>query len=214
MSEMNTLGIKSLEKYAEKHTKTIHPLLEELKELTINTTEAPQMMIGKLEGKFLQLICALSNAKNVIEVGTFTGYSTLCLADAVGENGHVVTIDCNENTSRIAQDFIARAGFQNRVTFAIGDAIDVLSSIEHAVDLAFIDADKIKYDLYYETILPLIKPAGFLIFDNMLWNGRVLHPQTADDKALDGLNKKLTKDPRVENFLIPLRDGIQVVQKL
>lgn len=214
MSEMNTLGIKTLEKYSENHTKAIHPLLDELKQITIETTEAPQMMVGPLEGKFLQLICALSNAKNVIEIGTFTGYSTLCLADAVGENGHIVTIDCNENTSRTAQDFIARAGFQNRVTFAIGSAIDVLNNIDHVIDLAFIDADKINYDLYYETLLPRMKPAGFMIFDNMLWNGRVLHPQTADDKALDALNKKLTNDSRVENFLVPLRDGIQVVQKL
>ena len=211
---MNTLGIKTLERYAENHTKAIHPLLDELKQITIETTEAPQMMVGPLEGKFLQLICALSNAKNVIEVGTFTGYSTLCLADAVGDDGHIVTIDCNENTSRIAQEFISRAGFQNRVTFAIGNAIDVLNNIEHDVDLAFIDADKTRYDLYYETLLPRIKPAGFIIFDNMLWNGRVLHPQTADDKALDALNKKLTSDTRVENFLVPLRDGIQVVQKL
>ena len=214
MTEMNTLGIKTLERYAENHTKTIHPILEELKQRTIETTDAPQMMVGNLEGKFLQLICALSNAKNVIEVGTFTGYSTLCLADAVGDDGHIITIDSNENTSRVAQEFIARAGFQNRVTFAIGDAMDVLNSIDHVVDLAFIDADKISYDSYYETLLPHIKPAGFLIFDNMLWNGRVLHPQTADDKALDALNKKLTNDTRVENFLIPLRDGIQVVQKL
>lgn len=211
---MNTLGIKTLERYAENHTKIIHPLLSELKQVTIEQTEAPQMMIGALEGKFLQLICALSNAKNVIEIGTFTGYSTLCLADAVGDNGHVITIDCNENTSRIAQEYIARAGYQNRVTFAIGDALEVLNSIDHSVDLAFIDADKIRYDLYYETLLSRLKPAGFLIFDNMLWSGRVLHPQTADDKALDALNKKLTNDDRVENFLIPLRDGIQVVQKL
>ena len=214
MSEMNTLGIKTLEKYAEIHTKPIHPLLEELKQITIEKTEAPQMMVGSLEGKFLQLICALSNAKNIVEVGTFTGYSTLCLADAVGADGHVVTIDCNQETSRIAQEFISRAGFQNRVTFVIGEAIDVLNNLDNVVDLAFIDADKIKYDLYYETLLPRLKPSGFLIFDNMLWSGRVLHPQTADDRALDNLNKKLTHDPRVENFLVPLRDGIQVVQKL
>ncbi len=214
MSEMNTLGIKALEKYAENHTKSIHPLLEELKQITIDKTEAPQMMVGALEGKFLQLICALSNAKNVIEVGTFTGYSTLCLADAIGDDGHIVTIDCNENTSRIAQEFVARAGFQNRVTFAIGDAMEVLNGIDHVVDLAFIDADKIRYDQYYEMLLRLVKPTGFLVFDNMLWNGRVLHPQTADDRALDALNKKLTADSRVENFLVPLRDGIQVVQKL
>tara|TARA_Y100000589_G_scaffold240891_1_gene228424 strand:- start:874 stop:1518 length:645 start_codon:yes stop_codon:yes gene_type:complete len=214
MLEMNTLGIKALENYAEIHTKSIHPLLEELKQITIERTEAPQMMIGSLEGKFLQLICALSNAKNIVEVGTFTGYSTLCLADAVGPDGHVVTIDCNQETSKIAQEFISRAGFQNRVTFVIGDAMEVLSTIDTVVDLAFIDADKIRYDLYYETLLPYLKPAGFLIFDNMLWNGRVLHPQTADDHALNDLNKKLTQDTRVENFLLPLRDGIQVVQKL
>lgn len=214
MTEMNTLGIKSLEQYAEQHTKSIHPLLAELKQVTIDHTDAPQMMVGNLEGKFLQLICALSNAKSVLEIGTFTGYSTLCMADAVGPNGHVMTIDINADTSRIAQEFMSRAGFQDRVTFIIGDALEVIDDLNGDIDLVFIDADKIRYDSYYEKLLPRVKPSGFLIFDNMLWSGRVLHPQTADDHALNELNKKLTQDPRVENFLIPLRDGIQVVQKL
>lgn len=214
MTEMNTLGIKSLEKYAEQHTKMIHPLLDELKAVTIECTEAPQMMVGNLEGKFLQLMCALTNARDILEIGTFTGYSTLCMADAIGPNGHITTVDINAETSRIAQKYIAQAGYQDRVTFVIGDALEVIDSLNRPLDLVFIDADKIRYDSYYESLLPLVRPAGFLIFDNMLWSGRVLHPQTSDDHALNNLNKKLTSDPRVENFLIPLRDGIQIVQKL
>lgn len=214
MTEMNTLGIRDLEEYSARHTKPIHSILDEIREYTIQHIDCPQMMVGPLEGKFLQLICALSSAKQVVEVGTFTGYSTLCFADAVGPKGHVLTIDVNPQTSGIAQEFIHRAGFEDRVSFAIGSASEILSELEGPFDLAFIDADKTNYDLYYEILLPKIKTAGFLLFDNMLWSGGVLDPQSSEDHALADLNRKLTEDGRVENFLLPLRDGIQVVQKL
>lgn len=214
MTEMNTLGIKDLEEYSVKHTKPIHPILDEIREYTIRNVSSPQMMVGPLEGKFLQLMCALSSAKTIVEVGTFTGYSTLCFADAVGPGGHVITIDTNPQTSGVAQSFIHRAGFEERVSFAIGDAQEVIDELEGPFDLAFIDADKGNYDLYFEMLLPKIKTAGFLIFDNMLWSGGVLNPVSAEDFALAELNQKLTSDSRVENFLLPLRDGIQIVQKL
>lgn len=214
MSEMNTMGIRDLEAYSVKHTKPIHPMLDEIRDYTIKHVSSPQMMVGPLEGKFLQLMCALSSARNIVEVGTFTGYSTLCFADAVGPGGHVTTIDSNAHTSGIAQDFIHRAGFEERVSFAIGFAEEIIDEITGPIDLAFIDADKGNYDLYFEMLLPKIKTAGFLIFDNMLWSGGVLKPVTAEDFALAELNQKLTGDPRVENFLLPLRDGIQIVQKL
>jgi predicted O-methyltransferase YrrM len=150
----------------------------------------------------------------VVEVGTFTGYSTLCFADAVGERGHVLTIDVNPQTSGIAQEFIHRAGYEDRVSFAIGSASEILSEMEGPFDLAFVDADKTNYDLYYEILLPRIRSAGFILFDNMLWSGRVINPESPEDHALAALNQKLTEDERVENFLLPLRDGIQVVQKL
>ena len=214
MTEMNTLGIKDLEQYSARHTKPIHPILDEIREHTIKHVELPQMMVGPLEGKFLQLICALSSARQVVEVGTFTGYSTLCFADAVGADGHVITIDVNAETSGVAQEFIHRAGYGDRVSFAIGSASEILNELEGPFDLAFIDADKTSYDLYYEILLPRIRSTGFLLFDNMLWGGAVLNPKSPEDHALAALNQKLTEDDRVENFLIPLRDGIQVVQKL
>ena len=214
MTQMNTLKIADFEKYSEAHTKPIHPILEELKERTIAVSEYPQMMVGNLEGKLLQLVCALSNASRVVEVGTFTGYSTLCLADAVGPNGEVLTIDVNPETTAIAKEFVDRAGLGDRVTFAIGSAAEVIDGVEGPIDFAFIDADKSNYDVYYELLLPKLKTTGFILFDNMLWGGGVLNPKTPEDKALHALNEKLTADERVENFLIPLRDGIQIVQKL
>jgi len=214
MSEMNTLGIKEFEKYAEAHTKPIHELLAELKEITIQESDYPQMMIGNLEGKFLQLLVALSGAKKVLEIGTFTGYSTFCLADAIGPHGQIITIDVNERTTDIARSFMHRAGYSDRVIFALGNALEILPEIEGPIDLAFIDADKMGYDSYYEALLPKIKPSGFLVFDNMLWGGEVLNPQTAEGHALHSLNTKLRQDPRVENLMLPLRDGIQIVQKL
>jgi len=213
-TEMNTLNIKDFENYSVRYTKEIHPLLKEIHDYTAKNSEIPQMMIGPLEGKFLQLICALSGARQVVEVGTFTGYSTLCLADAVGPDGHILTIDVNPDTSRVAQKFIREAGFEDRVSFAVGRALDILDNLEESFDLAFVDADKTEYDAYYEAILKHLKPTGFILFDNMLWGGGVLDPQTPSDRALHALNEKLTTDDRVENFLVPLRDGIQVVQKL
>jgi caffeoyl-CoA O-methyltransferase len=213
-TEMNTLNIKDFENYSVRHTKPIHPLLEEIHDYTVKNTEIPQMMIGALEGKFLQLICCLGGARQVIEIGTFTGYSTLCLADAVGPDGHVLTIDVNSETSRIAQKFIRKAGFEDRVSFSVGKALDILENLEESFDLAFVDADKTEYDAYYEAIMSHLRPTGFILFDNMLWEGGVLNPQSPSDKALHALNVKLTADDRVENFLVPLRDGIQVVQKL
>jgi len=149
-----------------------------------------------------------------VEVGTFTGYSTLCMAEVIGPKGHLLTIDINPQTTQAARHFIYEAGFGDRVSFAVGNAIDILKQHDETIDLAFVDADKLNYHLYYELILSRLKPTGFILFDNMFWGGGVLDPKTDEDRALHALNGKLANDKRVENLLLPLRDGIQIVQKL
>ncbi len=214
MSEMNTMGIRDLENYSKQHSKPLHPLLEQIRDYTLKHTSAPQMMVGELEGKFLQLICTLCGAWNVLEIGTFTGYSTLCIADAIGRGSKVTSIDINPETSAAASHFINLAGLQDRVRLIVGPALEIVPTIPEEFDLVFIDADKVNYDNYYEMVLPKVRYGGLILFDNMLWSGRVMNPQSEEDYALHHLNQKLTMDSRVDNFLLPLRDGIQVVQKV
>lgn len=211
---MNTLNIKHLEEYCQAHTKPMHPILKEMREWTLKNCDAPQMMVGNLEGKLLQLLVTLTGAWNVLEIGTFTGYSTLCMAEAVGPGSRITTIDVNQRTSEMAAEFVARAGFADRVRFIVGSAVEILPEMNERFDLVFIDADKTNYDNYFELVLPKVRRGGLILFDNMLWSGRVLNPQSPEDHALNNLNRKLTEDPRVENFLLPLRDGIQIVQKV
>ncbi|PCJ17717.1 MAG: methyltransferase [Candidatus Cloacimonadota bacterium] len=214
MTEMNTLNIKDFENYSKNHTKEILPILDELAQYTNKNTKLPQMMVGKLEGKFLQLICCLTNAKTIVEVGTFTGYSTLCIASSLSEKSHLYTMDISKKTSQIAYDFAKKAGLDSKITFMVGNAKEMFNEFNKTVDLVFIDADKCSYDTYYEIALKKLKSGGFILLDNMLWSGEVLNPKTEDAIALDTLNKKILNDDRVENFLLPLRDGIQIVQKL
>ncbi|MCO4780710.1 MAG: class I SAM-dependent methyltransferase [Candidatus Cloacimonetes bacterium] len=214
MAEMNTLNIQHLENYSKNHTKEILPILEELSEYTNENTYLPQMMVGKLEGKFLQLICCLTGAKTIVEIGTFTGYSSLCIASSLSAKSHLYTMDCNKKTSQIAYDFAQKAKLDSKITFMVGKASEMFEDFNKTVDLVFIDADKTSYDTYYEIALKKLKPGGFILLDNMLWSGEVIDPKSEDAIALDNLNKKILKDERVENFLLPLRDGIQIVQKL
>lgn len=206
--------MSAIENYAVSHSKPVHPVLEDLRQYTMSATTAPGMMVGPLEGKFLQLLVALTRAKTVLEVGTFTGYSTVCMADAIGDSGRIISLDVNANTSHVAHEFLSRANLEHRVRLIVGDARKVIHELNEEFDLVFVDADKTGYNDYYDLLFPKVRLGGFLVFDNMLWGGAVLNPQTAEDHSLALLNHRLRHDPRVDNFLLPLRDGIQIVQKL
>jgi caffeoyl-CoA O-methyltransferase len=214
MTEMNTLGIRHLEDYSRLCSKRLNPVLDQIREYTLKNCQDPQMMVGELEGHLLQLLITLTGAWNVLEIGTFTGYSTLCMAEAIGRNSVITSIDINPETSAAASQFINLAGLSDRVKLIVGNAREIIPSLSGSFDLVFIDADKTSYSDYFDLVFPKVRHGGLILFDNMLWSGRVLNPVSAEDHALHQLNQRLFNDSRVHNFLLPLRDGIQIVQKV
>lgn len=204
-----------IEAYAEAHASPLDPLLEELAAATRERTTAPQMMVGKIEGNFLRLLVRLMGARRVVEVGTFTGYSGLCIADALPEDGLLVTCELSDAHADIAAEFFARSALAKKIELRRGPAIETLRSLpEGGYDLVFIDADKESYLDYYEEALRLLRPGGLVVADNTLWSGRVLEPREASDKAIVAFNDRVRSDPRVEQVLLTVRDGMMLARKL
>jgi predicted O-methyltransferase YrrM len=193
------------------------PILQSLRKETEALGEISKMQISEEQGAFMSLLVGASGAKSLIEVGTFTGYSSLCMARALPGNGKLICIDENQEWTAIARKYWTKAGVQNRIELRLGAAIPLLQQLEPelAFDLAFIDAEKTEYDAYYELLLPRVRPNGLILFDNMLWGGRLgAGPiQEASGCAIDALNHKLARDKRVEAVLLSIADGLQVCRK-
>jgi caffeoyl-CoA O-methyltransferase len=199
------------------HSEASDPTLRALRNETEALGDISRMQISEEQGAFMQLLVAAIGAKSVIEVGTFTGYSSLCMARALPRNGRLICIDASEEWTAIARKYWRKAGVHNRIELRVGAAIPLLQQLAHGqvFDLAFIDAAKTEYDSYYELLLPSIRTNGLILFDNMLWGGRlatkpIKHP---DGRALDALNRKLAKDPRIQSVLLPIADGLQLCRK-
>ena len=179
--------------------------------------EVAKCQISDEQGTFLSLLTAAVGAKSAIEVGTFTGYSSLCIARGLAKGGRLICVDASQEWTAIARKYWAKAGVQDRIELRLGPAIPALQQLEPglAFDLAFVDADKTEYDAYYELLLPRVRPNGLILFDNMLWGGRLgAGPvKEATGRAIDALNRKLAKDPRVEAVLLSVADGIQLCRK-
>jgi caffeoyl-CoA O-methyltransferase len=207
-----------LEAYAEAHTSPRPPLFDELRSVTYATMAYPEMQVGRLEGTLLKLLVALSGARRVVEIGTFTGFSALCMAEALPDEGEVLTCDIDPVAAKTAQAFFDRSPHGKKIRLALGDALDTLRALPQApsIDLAFLDADKERYGLYYEELLPRLRPGGLLVADNTLWSGHVLAPREgeATDRAIVEFNRVVTEDPRVENVLLPVRDGVMLARKV
>jgi len=192
------------------------PLLERLRHDTDALGDISRMQISREQGTFLTLLTAAIGARRVIELGTFTGYSALCFARALPEDGRLLCLDLSEEWTAIARRYWHEAGVEKKIELRLGPAAEQLQKLEPAeqFDLAFIDADKTGYDHYYEALLPRMKPNGLLLFDNMLYGGHVLTPDGDEDaEAINALNRKLAADPRVETVLLPFADGIQLCRK-
>jgi caffeoyl-CoA O-methyltransferase len=191
------------------------PLLAELQRETAKLGDVSIMQITPEQGTFLGLLVAAMGAREVIEVGTFTGYSSLCLARGLPPGGRLLCCDMSAEWTAIARRYWTRAGVSDRVELRLGPALQTLAAIEagRTFDLAFIDAEKTEYDRYYELLLPRMRTGGVMVFDNMLAHGRLLAPESAHDRALDALNRKLAADPRVECVLLPVADGLQICRK-
>ena len=204
--------------YVARHrSRVIDPLLAELRAETESLGDAARMLISLEQGDFLTLLTKLLEVRSAIEVGTFTGYSSICLARGLTEGGRLHCFDVNAEWTAIARRYWEKEGVANRIELQLGDAKEVLPDWNPSapLDLAFIDADKPGYDTYFEILLPKMKPNGLFIFDNRVWSGRVIaQPLTdPDGLAIDRLNQKLANDPRVESVLLPIADGLHLARK-
>jgi caffeoyl-CoA O-methyltransferase len=202
-----------VEAYAEEHTTPDGELFERLAAETREKTTAPQMMVGRLEGQFLRVLVRSLRARRILELGTFTGYSSISMALALPADGRVITCDVNEETNAIARRYAQEAGVADRIDHRLGPALETIAQLDGPFDLVFIDADKPNYVNYYEATLPLLGDGGLIVVDNTLWSGRVVDDEDDEDttRAIRELNDHVSADPRVENVLLTVRDGMNLV---
>lgn len=202
------------EQYAAGHTSPMSPVLEEIENYTLKETDRPSMLTGRVEGRFLQLIVFLSGFKDVVDVGTFTGYSALAMAESVPPDGKVLTIEHNPANADIAQTFFDRSPHGSKITLHRGEAIYVLKALpSESTDLIFIDADKANYLSYYHESMRILREGGLIVADNALWYGRIFEPKDEDSRAMALFNEKVNSDIRTEKLFLTLRDGIYLIRK-
>jgi caffeoyl-CoA O-methyltransferase len=203
----------NVEQYAEAHSSPDGELFERLAAETRDKSEAPQMMVGLLEGQFLGALVRSLQATRILELGTFTGYSSISMALALPPDGRVITCDLNAETTEIARRYAAEAGVVERIEYRTGPALETISELDGEFELIFIDADKPNYLNYYEATLPKLAARGLMILDNTLWSGRVADPGEDDEntRAIRAVNDRVLEDPRVRNVLLTVRDGMNLV---
>ncbi len=204
-----------IEQYIEQHSSAEHKVLQELNRETHLKVQMPQMLSGHLQGQFLAMVTGMLQPKRILEIGTYTGYSGICLANGLGEDGILYTIDINEELQPMIETYIAKAGLTKKVKQLIGDAQQIIPTLNETFDLVFIDADKVNYSTYYDLVFDKVRTGGYIIADNVLWSGKVvLEKKDKDTLAIDSYNKKVLADKRVETFILPLRDGLNIARKL
>ena len=202
-----------IEDYANRHTRPESDLLRTLAERTQAEMPDAQMLTGRLEGRLLKFLVQVSRAERVVEVGTFTGYSALSMAEGLGDQGRVITCENDPRARDVAQAAFDASPLGHRIELRFGPAIETIRAIDGPIDLSFIDADKKNYPLYYEELLRRTRAGGLIVLDNMLWSGRVLDPPDEDSQTLHDLNEFISRDQRVENVLLTVRDGVQLLLK-
>jgi caffeoyl-CoA O-methyltransferase len=204
-----------VEEYAEQHTTPDGELFERLAAETREKTTAPQMMVGRIEGRFLATLVRLSGARRILELGTFTGYSSISMASALPADGRVITCDVDPEATGIARRYMDESGHGDKIEIRLGHALETLRELEGPFDLVFIDADKPNYVNYYEAALPLLAADGLLIADNVLWSGRVVDEDGDEStRAIKAFNEHVRADTRVRSVMLTVRDGMTLVQLL
>ena len=203
-----------IEKYIELHTSEETDVLAALNRKTMADILMPQMLSGKVQGQFLRFISQMLQPKRVLEIGTYTGYAAICLADGLTEKGKLFTIDVNEELEEIVKAYIEMAGLQHKIIQIVGDAKLEIPKLEEIFDLVFIDADKQNYSLYYDLVFDKVRSGGFILADNVLWSGKIIEEQKdKDTQKLAEFNSKVQQDNRVENVIVSIRDGIMMIRK-
>jgi caffeoyl-CoA O-methyltransferase len=212
---MLTIVPESIENYAAAYSTPQSPLLRELEEYTRAHCAYPGMLTGRLEGGLLQMLVHLTGARRVLEIGLFTGYSALTMAEALPADGELISCEVNSDTAVIAQSFFDRSPHGRKIKIRLGQALKTQRGLEMKVpfDLMFLDADKENYGAYYDLVLPMLRPGGLIAADNVLWSGRVLAPEQESDHALVAFNQRVQKDDAVENVLLTVRDGVMLIRK-
>ncbi len=206
---------KPIHEYCEAHTSPLPEILSRLERETHLKTLSPQMLSGKLQGQLLAFLSKMIRPKAILEIGTFTGYSAICMAQGLAENGVLHTIEVNPEQEYLIRKYLKEAGLEASVQLHIGRAQEIIPTLALTFDLVFIDAAKQDYALFYDLVIDKINPGGLLIADNVLWDGKVLTPEKdADAAVLHAFNCKVDADPRVEQLLLPIRDGLLVARKL
>ena len=206
----------ALETFCEEHSSAEPAHLQALAAETRSGIERPQMLSGHLQGRFLSLLSRLVAPSVVVDIGTFTGYSALCLAEGLQQGGTVHTIDVNAALAPVVKRAIDRAGMNGRIVPYLRPASEVIPTLPYPFDLVFIDADKPNYSRYWDLVIERMRPGGLIVADNVLWSGHVVEPETswdADTQGLVAYSRKVKQDPRVDHVLVPIRDGLMVARK-
>jgi len=207
---------EKIQAYAERHTSAESELLTALLEKTYRERSDKSMLSGFYQGRLLAMFSKMLQPRRILEIGTYMGYSALCLAEGLTEDGKLITLDVDPETNEIAKEFWARTTLYSKIEPYLGSASEVIRRLNETFDLVFIDADKPNYANYYDLIFPHLRVGGIILADNVLWSGKVLDPLVEDDentRALDEFNKKVQSDERVSNILFAVRDGLMVIRK-
>lgn len=204
----------ALTDYAEAHTSGESDVLRELREHCYAHYEDSSMLSGFFQGRVLSMLSHMIRPQVVLEIGTYLGYSALCLAEGLADGGKVITLDIREDTNAVAHSYVEKTGYKDKIEFILAPAVDVIPNLNETFDLVFIDADKTNYSNYYNLVFDKVRPGGFIVADNVLWSGKVLEDEKEEDtQALSDFSKMVLADERVENVLLPIRDGLMIVRK-
>jgi len=207
---------EKIEEYVAKHSEKEPQLLNELNHETWEKVLIPRMLSGHIQGRVLSMLTHMINPKNVLEIGTYTGYSALCFAEGLQTGGKIHTIDINEELETMVNNYINKANLTDTIINHIGNAIDIIPTLSETFDLVFIDADKTNYSNYYDLVFDKVKSGGYIIADNVLWSGKVIEDKSTldpDTIALIEYSEKIQNDDRVQNVLFPVRDGLMIARK-
>lgn len=206
---------EALLKYAETHSDIENEVLSRLNRETHLKVNSPRMLSGHLQGRFLSFISTLKRPDHILEIGTYTGYSALCLAEGLSEKGKLISIDPNEETMVFAKKFVGESTLASKIELITGQAQSIIPQLKQNFDIVFIDADKKNYALYFDLVIDKVSKGGLIIADNVLWSGKVIkEPMDAETQSIHEFNQKVAADKRVGTLLLPIRDGLMIMTKL
>ena len=207
---------EEIENYVVKNTEIEPTILKKLNHETWEKVLTPRMLSGHIQGRVLSMLSHMINPKTILEIGTYTGYSAICLAEGLQEGGQLHTIDINDELESMVNTYIEKSDLKNTIINHVGNAMDIIPTLSETFDLVFIDADKTNYSNYFDLVLDKVKPSGYIIADNVLWSGKVVESKEnldAETLALIAYSEKIHSDERVQNVLFPIRDGLMIARK-